>query len=40
MILAPTGHWLVNVLYAAPVAIIGLGLGWQALKDHRARQRS
>lgn len=35
MIVAHAGHWLVNVLYAAPVLIIGGGLGYQAWKDRR-----
>jgi hypothetical protein len=35
MVIAHSGHWLVNLLYAAPVVIIGGGLGWQALMDRR-----
>jgi hypothetical protein len=35
--LAHAGHWLVNVLYLAPLIIVLLALGYQALRDRRRR---
>jgi len=34
-LLAHAGHWLVNVLYLAPLIIVLLVLGYQALRDRR-----
>ena len=39
MIVAHAGHWLANLLYLLPVVVIGGMLGWQAVKDRRARRR-
>jgi hypothetical protein len=33
--IAHAGHWLVNLLYLAPVLIVVGALGWQTLKDRR-----
>ncbi len=33
--MAHAGHWLVNLLYLAPVLIVVGALGWQTLKDRR-----
>ena len=35
MALAHAGHWLVNLLYVGPVAVVVLALGWQSWKDRR-----
>ncbi|WP_205697513.1 hypothetical protein [Conexibacter sp. SYSU D00693] len=39
MIVAHAGHWIVNLMYALPVVIVGGLLGWQAIKDRRAERR-
>lgn len=31
--LAHAGHWLVNVLYLAPVLVLGAALGWQSFRE-------
>ncbi len=33
--LAHAGHWLVNLLYLAPLMIVLLVLGFQSLRDRR-----
>jgi hypothetical protein len=33
--LAHAGHWLVNLLYVAPVATLVLALAWQSFKERR-----
>ena len=40
LVLAHAGHWLVNLLYVLPVAIVVVALGWQSFKDRRAGGRS
>ena len=35
MPLAHAGHWLVSLLYLAPVLIVVLALVWQARRDRR-----
>jgi hypothetical protein len=35
MVLAHAGHWLVSLLYLAPVLIVVLALGWQSRRDKR-----
>ncbi len=35
--IAHAGHWLVNLLYFAPVLIVVGMLGWQSLRDRRRR---
>ncbi len=37
--LAHAGHWLVQLLYVAPLVIVIGVLGYQALKDRRALKR-
>ena len=32
---AHAGHWLVNVLYVAPVAILVIALWWQSFRERR-----
>ena len=39
MVVAHAGHWLVNLLYVLPVAVVGGLLGWQALKDRLSARR-
>ena len=39
LVLAHAGHWLVNLLYLLPVAVVGGLIGWQAIKDRRAARR-
>jgi hypothetical protein len=35
-LLAHSGHWLISLIYVAPVAVVVLGLGVQSLRDrHR-----
>jgi hypothetical protein len=33
--LAHAGHWLVNLLYVAPVAVVVGALAWQSWRDRR-----
>ena len=33
--IAHAGHWLVNLLYLAPLVLVLVALGWQALRDRR-----
>lgn len=33
VVVAHAGHWLVNLLYALPVVVIGGGLAWAAWKE-------
>ena len=35
---AHAGHWLANLLYLLPVAILGAGIFWQRRNDKRARE--
>ena len=35
--LAHAGHWLVNLLYLAPLVLVFVALGVQALRDRRRR---
>lgn len=35
MTVAHAGHWLVNLIYLAPVLMIGGALGFQVWKDRR-----
>jgi len=35
MPLAHAGHWLAQLVYVAPVAIIVAFIGWQSWKDRR-----
>ena len=37
--LAHAGHWLVQLLYVAPLVLAVAVLGYQALKDRRALER-
>ncbi|HYF25865.1 MAG TPA: hypothetical protein VD931_09020 [Baekduia sp.] len=37
--IAHAGHWLVNLLYALPVVVVGGLLGWQVVKDRLAQRR-
>lgn len=34
-VLAHPGHWLVNLMYVAPVLVIGAWVGIQSLRDRR-----
>ena len=34
--IAHAGHWLINVLYVAPLLVAVGVLGWQSMKDRRA----
>jgi threonine/homoserine/homoserine lactone efflux protein len=36
MTLAHAGHWLVSLLYLAPVAVIVGFVGWQSWRDRRS----
>jgi hypothetical protein len=36
MTFAHAGHWLVSLLYLAPVAVIVGFVGWQSWRDRRA----
>lgn len=36
--LAHAGHWLANLLYLLPVAILAAGILWQRRNDKRARE--
>ena len=36
--LAHAGHWLANLLYLLPVAILAGGILWQRRNDKRARE--
>lgn len=38
--IAHAGHWLVNVLYVAPLLIAVGVLGWQSMKDRRQTKGS
>lgn len=38
--IAHAGHWLVNVLYVAPLLLVVGVLGWQSIKDRRRVKRS
>lgn len=33
--IAHAGHWLVNLLYLAPLVFVIAALGWQSLRDRR-----
>ena len=33
--IAHAGHWLVNLLYLAPLVFVLAALGWQSLRDRR-----
>jgi len=35
MILAHAGHWLLSLLYLAPVLIVVVALAWQGRRDKR-----
>lgn len=35
--IAHAGHWLINVLYVAPLLVAVGVLGWQPMKDRRKR---
>ena len=35
--IAHAGHWLINVLYVAPLLVAVGVLGWQSMKDRRNR---
>lgn len=39
LVVAHAGHWLVNLLYVLPVAVVAGLLGWQAIKDRREERR-
>ena len=32
---AHAGHWLVNVLYVGPVAVLVIALWWQSVREKR-----
>lgn len=38
--IAHAGHWLVNMLYVAPLVIAVAVLGWQSMKDRRRTKES
>lgn len=38
--IAHAGHWLVNLLYVAPLVIAVGVLGWQSMKDRRRARDS
>ena len=40
MLLAHTGHWLINVFYMVPVIIVVGFVSIQALRDRRAQAQS
>jgi len=33
--IAHAGHWLVNLLYLAPLVFVIAALGWQSLRDRQ-----
>ena len=35
MLLAHVGHWLVNLIYAGPVILVGVWIGINAIRDRR-----
>lgn len=35
--IAHAGHWLINLLYVAPLLVAVGVLGWQSMKDRRSR---
>jgi hypothetical protein len=35
--IAHAGHWLINLLYVAPLLVAVGVLGWQSMKDRRQR---
>jgi hypothetical protein len=37
--LAHAGHWLANLLYLGPVAVVVGALAWQSWRDRRAAGR-
>ena len=37
--IAHAGHWLIDLLYVAPLLVAVGVLGWQARKDRRGRPR-
>ena len=37
--LAHAGHWLVNVLYVGPVAVLVIALWWQGMREKRRASR-
>jgi hypothetical protein len=39
MVLAHAGHWLVQVMYAAPVLVLLALLAWGKLSERRRRGR-
>ncbi|HEV2059961.1 MAG TPA: hypothetical protein VGR11_11440 [Solirubrobacteraceae bacterium] len=38
--IAHAGHWLVNVLYVAPLLVVVGVLAWQSMKDRRRVKQS
>lgn len=38
--IAHAGHWLVNLLYVAPLVIVVGVLAWQSMKDRRRAKDS
>ncbi|MBW3607038.1 MAG: hypothetical protein KY463_01565 [Actinobacteria bacterium] len=40
MPIAHAGHWLVNVLYVAPLLVVIGVLAWQSMKDRRRVKQS
>lgn len=38
--LAHVGHWLVNLIYLAPVIVVVLALTWQTRRDKRERREA
>ena len=36
---AHVGHWLVNLLYAAPVLVLVIAVAWGRVQDWRAKRR-
>jgi hypothetical protein len=38
--IAHAGHWLINLLYVAPLLVAVGVLGWQSMKDRRAIKQS
>jgi hypothetical protein len=40
LVLAHAGHWIANLLYVAPVAIIVGALWWQNRRDKRSDKQA
>ena len=36
---AHAGHWLLQLLYAAPVIVLALAIAWSRIQDRRQRRR-